>query len=145
MLLRLLLYGILYAAFLFGTLWLGRQIPAFDRAHFPDAAFYGLNMFAYFALLFREIRSHVRSHSAHTYWAGFFFTAEIGIIWAIAFTTYGEAEGIHRIIESPGMLLANLLGYVLWAGAFGVMGVVVTALLVRTVFRHQARNGAGAP
>jgi hypothetical protein len=140
---RLLLYGILYAILVFGLLWLGHRLPSFDRTHFPDGLFSASALIAYLALLFWETKLNVQRHPGRTYWVGFFLTAEIGIIWAVALTTYGEVHGFYRIIESPGMLFASLLGYALWGGAFGVMGVVLTALVVWAVFRNKGGSGAG--
>ncbi len=138
---RLLLYGILYAALVFGLLFLGGRFPLFDRAHFSDRAYLGVTLVTYLVLLFGETRFNMKWHPSRTYWAGFILTAETGIIWAIALTTYGTAEGFYRIVESPVTFFGYVLGCALWAGAFGVMGVVLTAFIVWAVFRNRSRIG----
>ncbi len=125
---------LVYAALMGGALYLGRTLEAFVQPPTSGLAFGGFLFIAYLVLLYLEVRAGVRrgGTQARIQWAGFGFTAGVGIIWAFTFSTY---RGTLPMLEGPGLFIAFLFGFIVVGAMWGVIGAVLTLLMLKYIFR----------
>ena len=132
MTIKLLVYG----GLLGGAFYLERQFGSFSRMPYPDLVFYGSLGAAYLALLYLEVRAGVRRGGTQSrlQWTGFGFTTGAGFLWAVALSTY---RGTLPMLEGPFEFVAFLLGYIVFGAMWGVLGAVLTLLMLKFVFRRN--------
>ncbi len=72
-----------------GAFYLEHQFRVFSRMSFSDLMFYASLFAAYIVLLDLEVRASARRGGAQArfQWAGFGFTAGVGIMWGSAIST----------------------------------------------------------
>jgi hypothetical protein len=130
---RLLVYG----GLLSGTIYLARTLQLVDRLPRASPLLCGFLFAAYMVLLYMEVRAGVRrgETQARLQWTGFGFTTGVGIMWAFALSTY---RGTIPMLEGPLQFVAFLLGYVVVGAMWGVLGAVLTLLILKLVFRKKS-------
>jgi hypothetical protein len=129
---RLLTYGVL----VFGSFYLERRYAFFDQFSFPDLVICGSLFAAYMALLCLEVRACVHRGASQwrTGWAGYGFTAGVGVIWAFVISTH---RGTFPMLEGPGVFLGFVVSFVVFSAMFGVLGMALSLLILKFVFGKE--------